>query len=634
MAKSAVDTEYELKRERALNTIDQILNVGDKIVNIAAPIAAKIVTKQKVGFWDYAFAGVQGVIELAKDPITVSKAVVNVVVNNYYHGDDYPGEVNKLTQVLKKGQIDIDQEPFFLKLIRDPETVTFLEKNKGNERLDKLIEENVPVLLLPFIRELANNDELKNQAIALRKNDQEAKALEIENSSPYRRAEVIQELGKVGVDEAFINKNITPLITSVVKPMLDDPQKMIDTAKLFVDRAFITDAGEKDKNLSKILDNIDIPKILAETKLPSLLDSQGVTLAKAGRVILNSNDMFKNIKAKLEERNNLATQSGSLDDLLEKSISLGLKAVSATAKDTESLTAIYKSAKPFIEGNIAKEDLLTTHLKLARSIANLMAKDPTLTILKDELPQFLQDNKGTISRVIENAQTAYPDSTFTKLLKKTSPQGIQASDAEIFVDAFALVTKITLPIITDLARESLSHPDELGIIIEQGKKVIDSNKTNQTNEIKGLINMLSTFKKENANIKKIIDKDLPKLLNKHKIELGATLDVCLNQTQIGKKLNLKGSDVLEIASKKTPQLVEIAELYAKNKYAAMIPKAAKIMADKQVLKLMVESGINYMKYNPAKDIRSKVDKNVGNSRSVHNTPVMSQQKQRSKQALG
>jgi uncharacterized protein YjbI with pentapeptide repeats len=161
-----------------------------------------------------------------------------------------------------------------------------------------------------------------------------------------------------------------------------------------------------------------------------------------------------------------------------------------------------------------------------------------------------------------------------------------------------------LPIITDLAKNSLQNKEGLGKIIEQFTGLMNSPKSEQQNKIGNLTSSLIDFKNNNLKVKDILQKRIPNLLIQHAETLGPVVEKFLVETEIGKKLKLKGEKLLEVLGEHSKDVGEIVAQYNKGQYRSMIWPVWKLLTDKKVLDVVAKSLVNLAKYNFQKNLIS------------------------------
>jgi len=97
-----------------------------------------------------------------------------------------------------------------------------------------------------------------------------------------------------------------------------------------------------------------------------------------------------------------------------------------------------------------------------------------------------------------------------------------------------------LPSLTKLASSSLAEGERVADIIQKAQLIKSLPKEEKSKEVKGLINAVIQLQNDNPEIKKVIQQELPELLEKHANTLGPVVNEFLKETSIGQKLKLDG----------------------------------------------------------------------------------------------
>lgn len=117
---------------------------------------------------------------------------------------------------------------------------------------------------------------------------------------------------------------------------------------------------------------------------------------------------------------------------------------------------------------------------------------------------------------------------------------------------------------------------------------------------------------QNTKIKQILTKDIPDILSKDSKKLGAIIDNYLSNNFSGNNFRVKGGKVIEQVAKKLPKLTTLAKDYKDKKYLNTTIGILKLLADKEVLKLVINTVIDLIKYkiafNSAKKNRTEYKK--------------------------
>jgi len=275
-------------------------------------------------------------------------------------------------------------------------------------------------------------------------------------------------------------------------------------------------------------------------------------------------------------------------DIASSALPLANKVAQSLANSKDELAGAYKDFVEFGKEGGNKDKAISGMLANG---AKIMEK--ITPVLDTDLPKFLIQNKNVIGNIVSNV---IEQPVFAKTLEQLGipPELVKEATSE----GINLIAPM-LPIITKLANGALKDQKGLKSIITQVQETIAAPEEEQEKHALKLVGSILAFKDKNPEVKEAIEKDIPKLLEQNAATLGPVVDKFLNQTPVGKNLRIKGEDILKVAAKKMPQLVEAADLFTKKQYGKLIPKALKILFDKDVMKLAVTAAIDVikLKYN-------------------------------------
>jgi hypothetical protein len=238
------------------------------------------------------------------------------------------------------------------------------------------------------------------------------------------------------------------------------------------------------------------------------------------------------------------------------------------------------------------------------------AIDNLAPILKEGLPKYLDTNKQNILSILDNPIVA----------EKIKSSAIKPELIRKALDTSMPFLADALPSLTKLASSSLAESEKVADIIQKAQLIKSLPKEEKSKEVKGLINSVIQLQNDNPEIKKVIQQELPELLEKHANTLGPVVNEFLKETSIGQKLKLDGEKLVNIASKHAPDLINIADKFSKGKYISMIGSVLKLSTDPKVLGVIAESAINLGKYkvlgpNTAKLLEKRGEESKQTSRT-------------------
>ena len=434
-------------------------------------------------------------------------------------------------------------------------------------------------------------------------------------------------VGKVMPNVLDIASSSLPLVNNIAQSLANSKDELSNAYKDFVE--FGKEDGNKEQAISEIIANgSKIVQNLApvlDKDLPEFINKNKdnlVNIAKESLAI----EPIKKIVEPLGITPELVEKAGSdVLDIASSALPLVNNIAQSLAKSKNDLADIYKDFVEFGKEDGNKEQAISAMLangaKIMEKLTPVLAPS-TKQELHGSLPEFLTKNKKNIENIVsEVIKQPVISNTLAQL-------GISPSLVNEATSASIDLIAPMLPVITKLVNSSLKDQEGLKAIINQVQEImelsgeINTLKEKQKNpefaktlpsgqkdlaaKLKGLaaeqemlalklVGSVLAFKDKNPEVKQVIEQEIPEILRNNAATLGPVIDKFLNQTPIGKNLRIKGEDMLKVAAKKMPQLVEAADLFTKKQYGKLIPKALKILFDKDVMKLAVTAVVDVIK---------------------------------------
>jgi hypothetical protein len=556
----------------------------------------------------------------------------------------YNEEMNTLNQVLNgRNPLDQNNPPFFLRLLNDPKTDDFLKKDNVASLMSFTTQGVISNLFdVKFDKnDLARLAELEPQInelslIPASENDikQRLEQMLLEKSRIEAKksiAETIEILKEAGIDSANITSQLQPLVPAIFKEISKKPKEFRDLLYALTERS-ISPLDQKEKNLIPLLTAAAgiVPNILSSTSnnLISYIGENKDKIINAGAKIINSN---KDLRARFES---YGIKEEDTPKVIANALNIAPSALNTIDKATQKLLTptlapilaeAYNSYNEYQKltkeiNKILNPALLNEAKNIASTAAILETNDTkqpnadqlkALNEKKDQaLSKLLDKSKGILSvagaSLSSEIQSFLKDNNYditnltTSLLKDNKvlkENGISDDLLSSLTNAGLNLASDLIPFSTKLAQEALSEEDSLTKVINNVQTTLKASNKDDDKHIDNLVE--SVFKLYNKpGIKAVIDKELPKLIEKHSPELGEVMDDFIKNTPIGKEMQIQGQEILSITSRKLPQLIEIAELFKAEKpsYSQLIPKAAKLLTDKEVFKVTAKAAWGYIKF--------------------------------------
>ncbi|MFU7501191.1 MAG: hypothetical protein ACJBCI_05955 [Candidatus Tisiphia sp.] len=508
------ELSYQEEKEKFFKICSDILKDQTHLEKILSPLAEARTKEKGIGKGQAFKAAIEG-IQFA---VSHAKTTVGVITS----GGFYAKEIEKLQKILNgEEKYDPSNPPFFIKLLQDPDTKTFLTQNV--EIINGLVENLAPILTKIALKELGKIDEIQKdfnskkddiqklpeldkelQELKSSKIRKESKIKELEEKidslkslqAKYDRAILLQELKKAGFDEQYINSQLLPIVKNTVVEILKNPENIIEIVQLTADRALSDDPQVKKDLLATILDKIDLSVLIKNDILSKFLINDGDNIAKALQIIIGSNTELQGTLSSL----------GMEKELLPEVVPVLSELIGNVLANHEGVNNIYEALKPVILDDTddkireAKTISEVSHLdkqggakKLAivKQLPNILLQDATLTTLKERLPDVLAKNKTEIANV---AVQVLP-----KLLEtlKSNAESLAQSNTQNLEkeDIYKVVVSPIVPMLANV------NPEFYGKVIPTAIDVLQNTmKALSLEQIKALYQDIQTITQETGDI--------------------------------------------------------------------------------------------------------------------------------------
>ncbi|MCA0254899.1 MAG: pentapeptide repeat-containing protein, partial [Proteobacteria bacterium] len=219
----------------------------------------------------------------------------------------------------------------------------------------------------------------------------------------------------------------------------------------------------------------------------------------------------------------------------------------------------------------------------------------------DDISSYLRDNKKNIEQIADKA-LAQPQ--FQEVLESVGVS--HALVREIAANGVDFIAS-ALPLFTKLAQESLKDKEGMIQLMNQFQAAVNAPEAERGKLTMKLVDEIFAFKDRNPEVNRILQEDLPKLLVDNSEGLGKIVDKFLTDSPTGRNINIKGKDIIAVASKNLPQLIEISVLNKNGNYAKLIPKLFKLVtSDKEVLNLVMKAANDWLHYKVQKALTPNI----------------------------
>jgi uncharacterized protein YjbI with pentapeptide repeats len=523
----------------------------------------------------------------------------------------YQNEAAKIQAMLEgKAQYDPANPPFFIRLLKDPDTINMLSGNV--QILNNLTKELTPFLTDIVLKELGKIDTIQKEYDAQKKDidtlptlyaqlellqkaekkneskitDLEQKIQKLESlQASYERAVLLKALQGAGIDGEYIKDKLLPVVQEVVASVLTEPKMVLKVASLATNMVLTQDPEQKQALQGEILKTIDISVVTKNAKLSEFLLKEGPNIAKAAGVVIASSPK---LKSTLDSFN----VSGQL---VQDGIPLALEFAGKILQNSEGVGTLYEALKPVILDNTPDKIAKATTLEevdaldkaktkmvisVAAKLPDILLQGDVLEVMKEELPRFLDEHKETLATL---AETALPK-VIEKMKSGAEELTAKCSDALDAKEVYAIIVVPFVPLLEgvdpkfygqvvplaiDLVRNTMralsqdkikAISDSLKVIMDKDAEITHKDKA-QGELIKIVTNLL-----ENEPMQEVLAKKLPALLRENSevlqvIANNAATIPALEKFGLEKALlDATTSLVVDVASTGLAQLPKLIEM--------------------------------------------------------------------------
>ena len=613
---------YKEEKERTFQIIEDFLKDKEGLKQLLIPLTDKEKPADEIS-----------TLEKLKFAWSHRTAIVDTLLSKTF----FTEELAKM-QAMMNGEekYDPSNPPFFVRLLKDPDTLKLLERNVPI--LNSLVAELTPYLTDIVLKEVGKIEALRKEFEGNKKDidklpelQQELETLKAvtkkDNSkieklqekidtlnsikTSYERALLLQALQKEGIDGQYIKGQLLPVVQELVATVLAKPETLVKVLNLAVDMS-LADKPEKKRELQQqILDTIDITQLTNSPKLSNFLIQEGEKLAKAAKTIIASED-----------------KTGVTDLLIEDGVPLVSELVGKILQDPNATTTLYEALKPkILDDNDIKireatdlkkvaeydSDSVKRAVNIAAKLPDIMLQDDLLSLLKQKLPGFLTKHKSTLAKMAEDRlpETLDNMAKSARALADQNTGGLDKNDVyKIILSAPArLLAGVepkfygqAVPVVIDLVQNvmnSLSEVELKGInsnlkIVTKAKDEVEGKDKAQEEKDKaqGELTKIVTKVLEDKKVQEVVGQELPTLLQENKGAVQAIASNVASSSEVLKQYELSKafvdsttSLVVDVAASglgQMPKLVEIGKAYTQYSDPEGIEEA-KVEALKKVM---------------------------------------------------
>jgi uncharacterized protein YjbI with pentapeptide repeats len=431
-------------------------------------------------------------------------------------------------------------------------------------------------------------------------------------------------IDQLALIKTTIRDNLIPMIRGFVGPVAwtpvrnvarknydlfqgQNPKFFTDSAELGVKLAQAMLVGESNKNVQEICKHFITPvedsgRQITDNVLKILVEPEVIKVIKEDltsflRDNVNQPEMIRIVENFFDDKVTRFVSS----EFFHTTMSLAMNATSNVLESTPEIVGLYDSYRRHQDlslESLTNDKLISdqqqaikeTQKEMVRSMLNSLDQvgkhlTPTLAL---DIPKYFADNKENILGFLSHEEVQRNIKSYGM-----NPKFVRdATEATIpfIIDA--------LPVITEFTESCLKDKYGLGQIIEHISDVMNTPEYDKAKKVNKLVDSLIKFSKNNPEVQEIWQKKIPALLVKHAENLGPVVERFVNETEIGKKIKLKGEAIIkEVLGKHPKEVGTIIAAYEKKNYKGMVLPIIKLLSDKNVLALAVTAGVNFLQYN-------------------------------------
>ncbi len=414
------ESSYQEEKDKAFRIAKDILKDRDGMEKILTPLLSSKKQEDTISAGQKLQAAMKG-IGFAASHISQGIAIATSV-------SFYAEEVAKIQKIFNgETPYDPSHPPFFIRLLKDPDTSQFLTDN--TVILNDLVQHLAPMLITVMLKELGEINNIKKEFDEHKKDIDSLPTLEKElqilkdkkdiSKIPkleekvnylkslqknYDRAILFNNLKEAALDKDYINSKLLPIVQDITISMLEKPEDLLKIINLSVDMLIIKDPETKKDYQSKILDTIDVSSLLKSGKLSKFLIEEKKYVEAAAEVIISSNMA---LDKRLED-------FGVGKELLRDVVPIVSEFAGIALQDPKKVDALYETLKSVIlddtdskirEANnlqeVAALDKAGGIKKLAvvQQLPEILLQNEMLELLHDQLPATLTKHKGEIAKI-------------------------------------------------------------------------------------------------------------------------------------------------------------------------------------------------------------------------------------------
>lgn len=265
------------------------------------------------------------------------------------------------------------------------------------------------------------------------------------------------------------------------------------------------------------------------------------------------------------------TESLKLLDGYMSVISSAVKIAGAMINHKDEFLGLARSVSEVLN---AQEATLGQYCRLAVAGISLLKKDDVRQGIAQALPEIFVATNGVLE-------------------KKLKSFGLSQSFAE---GAVNLVAKI---VISDEVSKILEFANELlvsGMIINKGVLEVNASldqmlKGLQSSDYKSALQGFALLVGEAGKykeLKTLVQETLPKLIQDNKEQIIPLIEEFIQQTELGKRINIDVNDILKIASEKNQNLLKFTHHWAQENYMGVVKETVKLLTSPIVVGFLVE----------------------------------------------
>ncbi|HJK86361.1 MAG TPA: hypothetical protein QKA08_01140 [Candidatus Megaira endosymbiont of Nemacystus decipiens] len=297
-------------------------------------------------------------------------------------------------------------------------------------------------------------------------------------------------------------------------------------------------------------------------------------------------------------------------NLIEESVELGQNILSAALKHNNEALEISQSALSLIQGypNLSallkknqeeipelqgfNEKYKTQINNTIDNLGSIISSEESKNLIEN-LPNYINKNKGTITAIVSNETKKNGDAIeklglSEKFINQSTELAFSLLTDDKVIDTLSKI--VTIP--QNLQKSEEGEVSPITKIIDNIHNALIDKEENNRKHLMNIVSNIGEAMIKNKDYRTAYDilvKDIPEILKTHQNEIASLLEEFLDNTEIGKQVDISMKDALKVAEKKMPNLIALSEKYHKKNYLGVVAEGVKLLSSPVVIKFIAKT---------------------------------------------